>query len=65
MIVIIIMIRKKGEKEPKIISSKPSTKITERQKLYQKSNWWMNSIHLFKEFKYPMSHPLKEFKYSM
>lgn len=38
MIVIIIMIRKKGEKEPKIISSKPSTKIAERQKLYQKSN---------------------------
>ena len=34
MIVIIIIIRKKGEKEPKII-------------------------------KYPMSHPLKEFKYSM
>lgn len=29
MIVIIIMIRKKGEKEPKIISSKPSTKIAE------------------------------------
>lgn len=38
MIVIIIMIRKKGEMEPKIISSKPSTKIAERQKLYQKSN---------------------------